>query len=176
MLRNLASTFHLSQYEMGGWELLPALFVALFFLGGAIHIIKNRRDQKKRREHRSQGDRHRLPIPLVIETPVTQSFSVTIYDISLGGAFIPLEEMQKSMNFTSLIGKRSGIKVGDLIDLKLQTGRFSQIHCQGKVVRYQEEDLGKYPKGIGIEFINVSKRDQRRLADLLDLHHLEESA
>ncbi len=71
------------------------------------------------------------------------------------------------MNFSSLIGKRSGIKVGDIVGLKLQTGRFSHIHCQGRVVRFNLSQTESHPEGIGIKFLDMSRRDQKKLESLL---------
>ena len=155
-----------SHYEMAGWEIIPAIVLLFFFIGGGVQVIKARKKQGPK-EKRGESLRKKLPLPLIIATPVTQSFSVTTYDISTDGAFIPLNEMRNSMNFTSLIGKRSGLKVGDIIDVTLHTGRFSQIHCQGRVVRKEIEQLGQYPEGFGIQFLKLSRRDQKRLELIL---------
>lgn len=159
--------FDFSQFEMSGWELLPGLVILFFLVGGSFQVLKTRKNQRRQKEKRKGSPRKRLPLPMIIDTPVTQSFSVKAYDISSSGAFIPLYEMKQSMNFSSLIGKRSGIKVGDIIGLKLQTGRFTHIQCQGRVVRYTTSDTETHPEGIGIKFLDMSRRDQKKLENLL---------
>ena len=157
----------LSQFEMSGWELLPGAVLMLFLCGGCVQILKNRKNQRLIKEKRKGSPRKRLSVPMIIDTPITQSFSVKSYDISTSGAFIPLFEMKESMNFSSLIGKRSGIKVGDIVGLKLQTGRFSYIHCQGRVVRFNLTQTDSHPEVIGIKFLDMSRRDQKKLESLL---------
>ena len=165
-LLHLRGFLNMSHYEMAGWELIPSTLIALIFVGGGLQVLKARKGGKAR-NRRSEHARKRIPIPLIIATPATQPFSVTAYDISLGGAFIPFEGMKNSMNITSFIGKRSGLKVGDVIDIKMYTGRFTQIHFQGRVVRLEDSSVGEYPKGVGIQFIKMSRRDQKKLEHLL---------
>ena len=173
MANYLTEWLNSSQFEMSGWEIIPGALLLLFLTGGFLELIKARSGKTSLfKERRSGSPRKRLHIPMTIETPVTQSFSVKTYDISLTGAFIPLFEMKKSMNFTSLIGKRSGIKVGDLITLKLQVSRFSQIHCQGRVIRFANSS--EQLEGIGIQFVDMAKRDQKKLEDLLYDQHFPE--
>ncbi|MCJ8275445.1 MAG: PilZ domain-containing protein [Bdellovibrionales bacterium] len=168
----ISAFFSFSQFEMSGWELLPGLLMLFFLAGGSLHVLKVRRENSPGyREQRNLDERIRLDLPMMIETPTTQSFSVKTYDISLSGAFIPLNDMKRGMNLTSLVGPRSGIKVGDIIDLKLQTGRFSHIQCQGKVVRLGP--AGDQSEGIGIKFIELSRRDQKRLQQILNAQRLQ---
>ena len=112
-------------------------------------------------------ERKQVNLPMIIDAPYNQAFSVSTYDISLGGAYIRFDDVHTSMNMSGLTGPRSGLKVGDLLNLKLHAGRFSNIHCQGRVVRLQRQAKGKYPEGIGIQFLHMKKRDLRKLKMLL---------
>ena len=164
-----------SQIEMSLWEFFPGVIMLLFIGAGLSHFYT----QKKRSRSYKQtqrNERRRISIPIVINTPVTQEFSVNTCDISLSGAFLSYEDLKKSMVFTSLIGKRSGIKVGDLVDIKVYTGRFSQFSCQAKVVRYNFEEQAVPPKGIGIEFINLSKKNRKTLENLIYEQNLQKTA
>ena len=139
----------------------------LMFIGaGFSHIWAQKRKQRTFSQ-KQRHERKRLAIPMVINTPVTQEFSVKTCDISLSGAFLGYEDLQKSMSFTSLVGKRSGIRVGDLVDIRVYTGRFSQFHCQAKVVRYNFNDQEMPPKGIAIEFVKMSKKNRKILESIL---------
>ncbi len=163
----LNSTLQKSQIEMSTWEFFPGILLLLFLGAGVSHLF-NQKKRKKAYANKQRSKRAKLSLPLVINTPVTQEFSVRTFDISLTGAFLPYEDLKNSMAFTSLIGKRSGIKVGDLVDIKVYTGRFSQISCQARVVRYNFSDNHLPPKGIGIEFVNLSKRNRRQLQSLIE--------
>lgn len=164
-----------SQIEMSVWEFFPGVLMLLFIGAGFSHFwTQHRRSRVYSQVQRDK--RKNISIPIVINTPVTQEFSVNTCDISLSGAFLSYEDLQKSMVFTSLIGKRSGIKVGDLVDIKVFTGRFSQFSCQARVVRYNFDDQAVPPKGIGIEFINLSKKNRKALEHLIHAQDFSESA
>jgi c-di-GMP-binding flagellar brake protein YcgR len=143
----------------------------------ALGLIWTWRGQKRGlRKPQQRQPRVRLSIPLIVNSPLTQEFSVTTYDISLSGAFLPYEDLRKSMNFTSLIGKRSGIKVGDMLDIQIPVGRFAKIRCQAKVVRYNFTHPEKRQQGVGIEFINISNRQRKFLETLIDQELQQEVA
>ncbi len=164
-----------SQIEMSTWEFFPGILM-LLFLGAGLSHLYNQNRRRRRYPNKQRSRRARMSLPLVINTPVTQEFSVRTFDISLTGAFLPYEDLKNSMAFTSLVGKRSGIKVGDLVDIKVYIGRFSQISCQARVVRYNFSDNNIPPKGIGIEFVKLSKKNQRILQNLIDKQFQDEVA
>jgi len=116
----------------------------------------------------SKVERKSVSLPMVIEAPYTQAFSVSTYDISIGGAFIGFDDMDRSMNKTAVFGKRSGIKVGDRIRISILVGRFQKITCEGRVARIEEQSLGKYPDGLGLQFVNLSKRSVKLLNSLIE--------
>lgn len=148
----------------------------LLFIGAGISHFYGQKKKNSYYSKRQRSERTRLALPLVINTPVTQEFSVKTYDISLTGAFLPYEDLKNSMAFTSLIGKRSGIKVGDLVDIKVYIGRFSQLHCQARVVRYNFSDSNLPPKGIGIEFVNLNKKKRKILQNLIEKESYQPAA
>ncbi len=156
-----------SQIEMSPWEFFPGVVMLLFIGAGLSHFWQEKRKVRSFAQ-KQRGERARMALPLLINTPVTQEFTVKTYDISMTGAFLPYEDLKSSVTFTSLIGKRSGIKVGDLLDIKVYTGRFSQFSCQARVVRYNFSDDTPPPKGIGIEFVNISKKSKRTLQTIIE--------
>lgn len=168
-----AYTTFMNFFAVGSTPTLSTLSVAAatiaFYLPFGILFLpqpsKVLRDPEKK--WWAHPERKRVNIPMIIDAPYNQAFSVSTYDISLGGAYIRFDEMNTSMNLTSITGPRSGLKVGDLLNLKLHAGRFSNIYCQGRVVRLQKQAKGKYPQGIGIQFLHMKKRDLRKLKMLL---------
>ncbi len=140
-------------------------------------LSRHQRNSKKRKNLlKNREERKKMSLPLLINTPVTQEFSINTYDISLSGAFLSAEDLKQSMTFTSLIGKRTGIKVGDKIDIKIYLGRFRQIECQARVVRHNLEQGTHPPHGIGIEFIKMSGKNKRLLSELIYKDELAKSA
>lgn len=146
-------------------EHLPELTLLIFIaLGLARHQMQNKRLKNRLKE---RSERKKIPVPMIINTPITQEFSIKAYDISMSGAFLSSEDLKHSMAFTSLVGKRTGIRVGDKIDIRIYLGRFRQIECQARVVRYNLEVNERPPHGIGIEFIGMSRKHQKMLAELI---------
>lgn len=158
-----------SQVEIPTWQLFPGL-ILLAFLGVGIHQAWESYKLRRKmgfRGGQQRNTRRKVSLPLIINTPVTQEFSVKTFDVSVSGAFLSYEDLKTSMTFTSLIGKRSGIKVGDLVDIKILTGRFSSLSCQARVIRYNFEKDSMPPQGIGIEFVNLTPRKRRVLESLI---------
>lgn len=112
-------------------------------------------------------ERRRVSLPMIIESPYEFPFSVLTYDLSLGGCFISLKDMNNSMVKPAILGKRSGLKIGKILRVHLQTGRFTSISLEAEVVRYELEENGKYPAGVGMQFLNLSKKNQRKLNFIL---------
>jgi c-di-GMP-binding flagellar brake protein YcgR len=156
----------LARLDLSPWELLPGLILMGLIGLGLIQWWQKRPPQRTRRV-KQRSERVPVPIPLIISTPVTQEFSVKTYDISLTGAFLHYQDLQNSMTFTSLLGKRSGIKVGDIIEVRVITGRFSHFHCQARVARFCLDENTQSRPGIGIEFLYLSPRKKSRLANII---------
>ncbi len=166
---------NLSQVDISSWLLMPEMIIMMFLCAGSFHFWSSKR--KKRNYSQLQRDKRcKLSIPLVINTPVTQEFSVKTFNISLSGAFLGYEDLKNSMSFTSLIGKRNGIKAGDLIDIRVYTGRFSQFSCQARVVRYNLEPGTLPPPGIAIEFVNMTHKNKKILKNLIEKETLPQAS
>lgn len=98
-----------------------------------------------------RAERHRLAIPVAIEGTRLASLRAETFDLSETGAFIP---------------QVRNIGVGDWITVRMTFGAFTQIRCQGRVVR-RTEARGIYPAGVGIQFEGVSWRQRRELRKCL---------
>lgn len=156
-----------SQFEFLTMEFFPGWVLVFFIAIGGVKIAWDRVRNRNLRKQAPRESRKKMALPIVINTPVTQELSIHTYDISLSGAFLPYDDLKSSMTFISLIGKRTGIRIGDLLEIKVYLGRFSQLSCQAKVVRYNFSDDNPHPKGIGIEFVNLSQRKKKLLASVI---------
>lgn len=166
----------LNSLDLNPWQWIPSLVLVGLIGLGLLHAL-NQRPRRKVRKLKERAERRRVPLPIMISTPVTQEFSVQTFDVSLSGAFLHYEDLKSSMTFRSLLGRRSGIKVGDLIEVRVITGRFSQFHCQARVIRFCfEDDSTPFPKGVGIEFLNLNSRKKRSLAALIYKEQWPQSA
>ena len=119
----------------------------------------------------SRATRKRVRLPMLIDAPFNQTFSVSTYDISTGGAFIGFGDLDTSMNRAAIFGTRAGIKIGDSLKIKILAGRFERIYCEGKVVRMEQSSIGDYPDGLGIEFTSISKKNSKKLKTLVQMAH-----
>ena len=165
---NLITDLPTIYQSMGSWS-IGLIFIFLF---AAFEMFMNSRPNSEKNDSLAQSwwdhpERKKLNIPMIVDTSYNQPFSVATYDISVGGAYIRLTDMQQGMNTTGLTGTRTGLKIGDLMKLKIQVTRFHRISCKGLVVRVEKEAQGAYPEGIGIQFLSMGKKDQSRLQQLL---------
>jgi c-di-GMP-binding flagellar brake protein YcgR len=158
-------TLELSQFETSLGQWIPHLILLLLITAGLAQIKLKKKYRGKKSIQRSE--RRKISIPILINTPITHEISINTYDISLTGAFFEHEDLKKTMTFTSLIGQRTGIKSGDIIDIKIYISRFKNLNCQARVVRYNLQDLNHPPLGIGIEFLNLSYRKKKLLASFI---------
>ena len=166
---NAITNLNYAFFSLTWGEIAPGLVIFVLLGFGVYQAWAEKKGSKRRGyKFRQRDERKRLHLPLLITTPVTQEFSVNTFDISTSGAFLPLQDLKKSMAFTSLIGKRSGIKIGDIIDIRIFTGRFSQFSCQARVVRYNLDPNAISHTGVGIEFLNLSSRKKKALKNLIE--------
>jgi|GEM_PF-2921877 len=136
------------------------------FIAGAIALffgIYYRSRKKLSSLNRRTPERRKICLPMIIEAPYDFPFSVLSYDLSVGGCFLSLNDMNQSMVKPALLGKRAGLKIGQTLKIHLQTGRFSSLNLDAEVIRYELEPQGQYPAGIGIRFKSVSKKNLRKL-------------
>lgn len=92
--------------------------------------------------------RYRMAVPVVIGCSRRSPVRAETFDLSETGVFIPFKETH--------------LRPGDQLSLRLTFGTFSQMRCEGKVVR-RTESRGNYPAGVGVEFTDVGWRLKRQL-------------
>ena len=169
------SHFLSSQVQVSFWELVPIIAI-LVLIGFGISQMSMPFQWNGANAGHQRHARKSLAVPMSIKTPVTQEFVIRTTNISVSGAFISYGDLQSSMTFVSLVGRRNGIRVGDLVDVIIYTSRFQPIKCQARVVRYNFDKKALPPMGIGIEFIRLSSRHQRALSNYLAKQQSKEAA
>ena len=58
------------------------------------------------------------------------------------------------------------------VTITISLGTFAQIRCEGRVVRHADAK-GKYPSGIGVEFLDLSRYQKTELKKYLSRQPLE---
>jgi hypothetical protein len=103
--------------------------------------------------------RHQRRVPVVITGALRGRSPVRAetFDLSDSGLFLPLEG--------------SHFEIDDRISVRMTFGTFSQIRCEGRVVRRAEDPCGVYPSGIGIQFTDMDWRQRRELRRQLESAH-----
>jgi hypothetical protein len=106
-----------------------------------------------------RAERHRRNVPVVITGALRGRSPVRTetFDLSDSGLFLPLEG--------------SHFEVDDRISVRMTFGTFSQIRCEGRVVRRAEGPRGEYPSGIGVQFTDMDWRQRRELRRQLESGH-----
>ena len=102
--------------------------------------------------------REQMQIPIQIWTTNGMPIVTSVYDISPGGVFV---------HFSIESLKQCGIKVGDPIRLRLRLGSVYRLTAQARVVRFAKAQ-GKYPEGIGLKFVAMTRQDQMILERFLE--------
>jgi hypothetical protein len=98
----------------------------------------------------------RISARKVVQLPVTliagkeQRIRGETFDLSESGMFVPVLEHYADMKSVSQV------------NVCLQLGAFAQIRCTGRIVRHAEAK-GKYPSGIGVEFMNLSEMQRSEI-------------
>jgi hypothetical protein len=95
-----------------------------------------------------RAERKRVQLPVTIEGTRLQPMRNEIFDISESGAFV------------SGVGK--DMRIGDWITVRMKFGMFTHVRCQAKIVR-RAEAMGDYPRGIGVQFMNMNWRERASL-------------
>ncbi len=160
-----ANTIH-AQTELSPWELLPEFILMTFLLLGFHRVLF----QKKKFHHgkKRRQERRKKTLPLTLKTPITRAFTVSTVDISLNGAFLNYEDLEKNRIFMKVLDEDMGtMKVGDLIDVEIPLGPFNKINCQARLIRLNFSDHGIPPRGMAIEFIHLSESQQKELSLLI---------
>lgn len=99
--------------------------------------------------------RVRRQISATLNPYVGDMIQAKTFDISKTGVFISLDESVEHVP-----------KVGDKIRLSFNVNSMKKVRCEAVVVRHSEAS-GKYPKGLGLQFVEVNKKNEKGLQDLL---------
>ncbi|MCB0420016.1 MAG: PilZ domain-containing protein, partial [Bdellovibrionales bacterium] len=87
------------------------------------------------------------------------------FDLSTSGAYLT--------GFSDADWERTP-EVGKVFDLSLALSPLLKIKCEAKLVRVSEKGTDSYPRGIGIQFVDLKRRDQQKMDRYLktefDLH------
>lgn len=95
-----------------------------------------------------RSPRHRLSIPVLINSARKIPVRAESFDLSETGLFIPVGDTH--------------LQVDDRITLRLSFGTFARVRCEGRVVR-RANAKGTYPAGVGVEFTGLDWRQKRAL-------------
>lgn len=96
----------------------------------------------------SRPERRRIQVPIVIDMFRKTPLKSETFDLSETGVFVPTGT--------------DNLRVNDEISLRMTFGAFSQIRCEGRVVR-RDGAKGRYPAGVGIQFTHMHWRHKREL-------------
>jgi hypothetical protein len=100
-------------------------------------------------------------------------FYIRTYDLSEGGAFIPLEQSgstagmseAKTLQAFNVIFKNLAVGTQCYICLPLKDVSF--IQCRAEIVRCTQ-GRGEYPAGVGVRFLGLSWAEKRRISGYLE--------
>ena len=155
-----------SRIDLSPWELLPEFILMTFILLGFYQVWS----QKKKLYHgkKRRWERKKKTLPLTLKTPITRAFTVNTLDISLNGAFLDYQDLEKNRIFMNILDKDIGtMKAGDLIDIEIPLGPFKKLNCQARLIRLNFSDQGVPPKGMAIEFIHLNENQKEELNSLI---------
>lgn len=109
--------------------------------------------------------RKRVQIPILVNPLIGESFKTATFDLSEGGAFIPMESAPTGeLPWTEV---PATIKPGDQLTIAIKIGTLRKIRCDAEVVRKMDAN-GNYPGGLGIRFKEMDRTDKRELVRYLD--------
>ena len=112
--------------------------------------------------------RHPVHVPVRLKLHLAQGsheFLAMTYDLSEGGAFIPLEMMAPTIE-TGARDLPPTIGIGTQCYVSLPLRGLSRVTCRGEVVRYAGKQ-GQYPVGIGIRFLGLGWKARQALEEFL---------
>jgi hypothetical protein len=104
--------------------------------------------------------RKTVHLPVILTGKKFQRVRGETFDLSESGMFVPMMEGQAQL------------QLHQKISITLTLGTFAQIRCDGRVVRFAEAK-GKYPSGMGIEFIELSRHQKLEIKKYLSRRDLE---
>jgi hypothetical protein len=128
--------------------------------------------------------RSRFRLPLRLKTPTSGDYYLETFDISEGGAFIPLQQKSpepapfpsrpRSATTRTLARPASApaaqfvsaLPIGAQCYVSLPLENMNYVQCRAEVVR-TTRGKGEYPAGVGIQFLGLSFRDRRMIQQFL---------
>lgn len=105
---------------------------------------------------------------------IYDEFYIRTFDISEGGAFIPLDQPGQSIGTTEARNLQvfgtilKNLAVGTQCYVCLPLKDVSFIQCRAEIVR-NTPGRGEYPAGVGIRFLGMSRSERRKLNHFLQL-------
>jgi hypothetical protein len=99
-------------------------------------------------------------------------FQINTYDLSEGGAFIPLDQTEAGLRATDARKLQAFgaifkcLPIGTQCYVCLPLKDVSFIQCRAEVVR-TTQGRGEYPAGVGLRFLGLSWAERRRLSGYL---------
>jgi len=104
--------------------------------------------------------RTKIHLSLVANAPLGLSFRSRTFDLSKEGLFIELDQQSIKEMFSALVP-------GTVLELRVKLNHLQVLPLRGCVVRHTPS-RGRYPAGLGIQFVNLSSYQRRIIAYLLD--------
>lgn len=112
-----------------------------------------------------QSRRAQLKMPAEIKGCRLDVDHLNTYDISSSGAFLT--------GFSDFEWENPP-EMGKVVDLSLTLTPLLKVKCEAKLVRLSEGDGPNYPRGVGIQFVGMDRKDQvrinRYIRDEIDHH------
>lgn len=158
-INNFFVGYHGTDYSPWSAALATLGFGALNFpliKSADIRFLIANPDQRWWRIH----TRKPVHLPVVLTGDKFQRVRGETYDISETGIFMPIAEGEVPP------------ALQEKVTVTISLGTFAQIRCEGRVVRHAEAK-GKYPSGIGIEFLDLSHYQKTELRKFLARQPLE---
>ncbi len=95
--------------------------------------------------------RYQATVPVFVSPNRGEAFNTDTFDISSTGTFIALKPQQAQV-----------LNLGEVLSLSFKLGTFRTLRCDAKIIR-NEKARGRYPEGIGIQFMNLNRDQQNTL-------------
>jgi hypothetical protein len=115
----------------------------------------------------------RIPIRLKLHLPSgSNEYLAMTFDLSEGGAFIPLDMMEPTKDTTERTLPPT-IKIGTQCYVSLPLRGLNRVSCRAEVVRHSNAH-GRYPGGIGIKFLGMGWRAKAALEKYLEYRSSQE--
>lgn len=136
------------------WQTLSAsvLFGSLHF-SFRHHQVQTLLQQPELRWWRT-AYRQKLRIPVTLRTKNYHHLNFETFDISDSGIFIAVSP--------GMVASLKGLKIDEIGLLNMKFDTLTQIRCNARIARISD-GAGNYPAGIGIEFVDLSAKDRKRI-------------